>query len=348
VKARALPRSADAAPDLWAQVRSFANLHAAWRAARLGKRNRTAVARFAFDLEGELFALQQALDDGSYRHGAYRQFTLYERKPRLISAAPFRDRVVHHALIRVVEPLLDAGFSPFSFACRTGKGVHAAANHYQCLAGRHAYVLKLDVAGYFPSIHQGVVLAQLERRIADVRVLDLFHEVLASYASERGEGRGLPIGNLTSQVLANVHLDDLDHFIVEQLHVPGYLRYVDDLFLLHDCKAALWQAAEVIEAHLQGLGLALKPAATRMRRTSERVDVLGYLVTRNRRWLRNENGYRYRRRLRGLAQAYARGEIGLKDVRASVNAWVGHAKHADSRGLRQTVLGGVRFVRPTA
>ena len=132
--------------NLWPRIVTFDNLLRAWRRARQGKGDRREVARFALNLERELFTLRAELEAGNYLPGPYRQFTIYERKPRLISAAPFRDRVVHHALMNVVEPLLDPTFIPHSFACRKGYGVHRAVNYYQHAARRYAYALHLDVA----------------------------------------------------------------------------------------------------------------------------------------------------------------------------------------------------------
>ena len=195
--------------------------------------------------------LQQELAARDYHVGDYRQFTLYERKPRLISAAQFRDQVVHHALMNVIEAPLDRCFIFGSYACRKGKGVHAAVGRYQGWARRYPYALKLDVRRYFPSIDHVLLKQKLRRRIADARILELLDLIIDSAPATVDDSvyfigddlltplerhRGLPIGNLTSQFLANLYLDDLDHQIKEVLRVPAYLRYVDDLFLLGDTR----------------------------------------------------------------------------------------------------------------
>ena len=216
---------------VWSTVVSFENLLLAYRKARRGKGGSPDVALFTLNLERELFALQGQLRDGSYRPGGYRLFTLYERKPRQIAAAPFRDRVVHHALMNIIEPALDRSFIFDSYACRRGKGVHAAVARYQGWARRNAYVLKMDVAQYFPSIDHQLLKEKLRRRIKDRRVLALF-DVIIDTSPEVDripvyypgddlltplERRcGIPIGNLTSQFMANLFLDDLDHFIKQQ------------------------------------------------------------------------------------------------------------------------------------
>jgi retron-type reverse transcriptase len=344
---------------LWPRVLAFENLLAAHGKARLGKRQRPAVARFELDLEHNLFDLQRELTERSYRPGAYRLFEIYDRKPRRIAAAPYRDRVVHHALMNLVEPVLDRTFIADSFACRVGKGVHAAVGRYQAWARRYAYALKLDVRRYFPSIDHAILKAKLRHRIKDPGVLWLFDTIIDS-APDAGLGQtfpsddlvdlmqcrcGLPIGNLTSQFLGNLYLDDLDHHLKEVLRVPAYIRYVDDLILLDDSKSRLWAWHDQIDSFLARERLRLHPHKVQVLPTALGLDVLGYRVFPEYRRLRRDNGYRFRRHLRGLARGYAQGEISGDAVKASVAAWIGHVRHADSRGLRRAVLGSVVFRR---
>ena len=220
---------------LWPRVIAFDNLLSAFSKARRGKRNRAEVARFTLDLEPNLFALQRDLESGCYRPGAYRLFTIYERKPRLIAAAPFRDRVVHHALMNVIEPPLDRTFIHDCYACRRGKGAHAAVDRYQAWARRYGYALKLDVQQYFPSIDHGLLKEKLAQRIKDPLVLDLLGRIIdggpesacTALHSFPGDDlltplerrRGIPIGNLTSQFFANLYLDRFDHAVKQQLGV---------------------------------------------------------------------------------------------------------------------------------
>jgi len=163
---------------IWPRVVSFDNLLLAYRKARRGKGRNPDVARFALELEKELLCLQRELQDGSYQPGAYRLFRIYERKPRTIAAAPFRDRVVHHAVMNLVEPTLDRTFIHDSYACRRGKGVHAAVDRYQVWARRNAYALKMDVAQYFPTIDHEILKTKLRRRIKDARVLSLLERII--------------------------------------------------------------------------------------------------------------------------------------------------------------------------
>lgn len=344
---------------VWDAITGWDNLLLAFRKARRGKRDRAEVAWFACHLEPELLALQEELRSGRYQPGAYRQFTIYDRKPRVISAAPFRDRVVHHAVMNVIEPPLDRRFIDDCYACRKGKGVHQAVDRYQAYANRYTYVLKLDVQRYFPSIDHGLLLSMLERRIKDRKVLRLLQalihgspEVADAPVYFPGDDlftplehrRGIPIGNLTSQFFANLYLDDFDHWLKEQRQAPAYLRYVDDLLLLDDSKSRLWEQCAAIEARLGQLRLRLHGASKRhIQRSRHWVDVLGYRVRPDRRRLRNDNGHRFRRHLQRMAEQCRRGRLDAERMNAAVQSWIGHARHADTEGLRRAIFAGVEW-----
>ncbi len=346
--------------DLWPQLIGFDNLWRAWRQARRGKSRSPGAIAFELNLERELLALHRELDDGSYQPGAYRLFTLYERKPRPIAAAPFRDRVVHHAVMNVIEPPLDHTFIFDSYACRRGKGTHAAVDRYQRWAQRYPYVLKLDIQRYFPSIDHALLKAKLRRRIADPQVLSLLDRIIDGGPDIPGEPawfpgddllapaarrRGIPIGNLTSQFFANLYLDDLDHWLKEQRRVPAYLRYVDDMVLLADAKSALHDHHAALADHLNRDRLRLHPRKAQVSRPRDGLNLLGYVVYPHRRRLRNDNGLRFRRRLRRFARAYAEGRLSLADINPSVQAWLGHARHADTQGLCRDIFNAVPFIR---
>ena len=337
---------------------SLDNLYTAYCKARKGKRRRPDVAQFSLGLEQNLSVLQQELITGTYSPGAYRQFTVYERKPRLISVAPFRDRVVHHAVMHVLEPLLDQRFIPDTYACRKNKGVHRAVDRYQQFARDNAYVLKLDIARYFASIDRTILKQQLARRIKDKAVLELLYRIIDNGPATNEPVRffpgddlvtvserrcGLPIGNLTSQFFANLYLYEFDHWLKETQRVKGYLRYVDDLYLLGNDKQRLWDLRDAVAGKLQEIRLALHADKTQIYRTTECVDVLGYRLSRYRRRLRNDNGFRFRRRLRHMSSMYREGQIDWPTLNASVQSWIGHAKHAETAGLRETIVSRVSF-----
>ena len=347
---------------IWRQVVSFENLLSAYRKARRGKRERPEVARFGLDLEKELLSLQRELLAGDYHPGTYRLFTLYERKPRLIAAAPFRDRVVHHAVMNVIEPALDRTFLHDSYACRAGKGVHAAVARYQGWARRYAYVLKMDIAQYFPSVDHDLLRDKLRRRIKDKCVLALLDRIIdGSPAVDRtleyfpgddlltpiSRRTGIPIGNLTSQFFANLYLDDFDHYAKEVLHCKAYLRYVDDTVVLDDDKAKLGELRAVVRERLARDRLRLHPRKVQVSRVSEGLDLLGYLVYPHRRRLRNDNGHHFTRRLRRMAAMYAADRLDWAAIDASVQSWIAHACHADTWGLRRAIFSRIIFRRGT-
>jgi len=343
---------------LWPEIVAFDNLYAAWRKARRGKADRISVAAFGRDLEPELLRLVAELRDGSYRPGRYRLFTVYERKPRQIAAAPFRDRVVHHAIMNHLEPALDNSLIEDCYACRKGKGAHRAMRRYQAWSRRYPYAMKMDIASYFASIDHQILKSQLGRKLREQPLLDLLGRIIDSGPAPSAppqwfpgddlltpveRPRGIPIGNLTSQFLANFHLNGLDHFIKEVLRVPGYLRYVDDMILLGERKRDLWRWHGEIVQYLADLRLRLHPRKTRLAPVASGMDVLGYRVFPNRIELRNDNGHRFARKLRGMARAWSQDRYTLDDFKPSIASWVGHASHADSDGLRQRIFATTVF-----
>ncbi len=349
--------------NLYPSICSFENLYLAWRKARKGKRRRSEVAAFEYQLEANLLRLQAELVSHRYQPGAYRSFRIHEPKRRLISAAPFRDRVVHHALCNVIGPLLERGFIDDSYANRIGKGTHRALDRCTHFLRRYRYVLPCDVRQYFPSIDHEILHRRIARRIGDREALWLVDRILAS-----GEGvlaeeydmvwfpgddlfavnrpRGLPIGNLTSQFWANVYLDGLDHFVKRELRCPGYVRYVDDFLLFSDDRRTLHDWRSAVVQHMRGLRLTIHEERAQPRPVTEGVPFLGFLVFPDHRRLKRGKVVYYRRRLAHLREAYGAGRITLEDVNASVRAWVNHARYGDTYGLRRALLSAVAMPRP--
>ncbi|MCP4696445.1 MAG: RNA-directed DNA polymerase [Gammaproteobacteria bacterium] len=349
--------------NLWPQLVSFENLWLAWRKARKGKRSKAATIAFSLNLEAELLALQRELQNGSYCPGAYRLFTIYEGKPRTIAAAPFRDRVVHHALLNLIEAPLDRRFIHDSYACRKGKGVHKAVARYQEWAQRYRYALQMDVQQYFPSIDHDILRAKIARYIKDERVLALIDLIIAtSPPVERTpvyfpgndlftplqRRAGIPIGNLTSQFFANLYLNDLDHWLKDELGLPAYLRYVDDLIVPGDDKGRLIEIRGQVRDKLDTERLCLHPRKAHIVPTRCGLDVFGYRVYPEIRRLRNGNGHRFSCRLRRFAKLYAAGLARFEDFHPSVHSWIGHARHADTKNLREVLFSGIVFRRESA
>lgn len=347
---------------IWDTVTSFANLLRAYRTARRGKRSKRGVAEFGLNLERELLALQRALRERTYQPGEYRLFTIYERKPRVIAAAPFRDRVVHHEVMQVIEPLFDRTFLSDSYACRKGKGVHAAVARYQAWAQTYRYVLKMDVQQYFPSIDHELLKGKLRRRVTDASVLDLVDRIIDSSPrgvtapcyfpgddlfTPLGRKAGIPIGNLTSQFFANLYLDDFDQYIKQVLKVRPYLRYVDDMVALDHDKARLAEIRAAVRERLAIDRLQLHPHKAQVSPVADGLNLLGYVVYPSRRRLRSDNGHWFARKLRRMAEIYRVGRLAWDAVVASTQSWIGHAQHADTEGLRRVIFSQAVFTRGT-
>jgi len=218
--------------DLFDSVIAFENLYRAFRLAARGKQEQPEVVAWRYGLEGRLLDLQERLLAESYRFGPYCAFMVLDPKPRHIVAAPFEDRIVHHAVCNILEPIFERTFIFDSYACRKGKGTHPAVFRLQefMRSAPGGHVLQCDVRKYFQSVDHAVLKGLIRRKVKDHRLLRLMDSVIDSSPAnpEVGPGRGLPIGNLTSQLYANVYLDPLDHFVKEQLRGHRYVRYVDD------------------------------------------------------------------------------------------------------------------------
>ena len=343
---------------LFARIADFQALHAAARRAVKGKRKKPGAASFFANLERELLALERQLRACDYRPGRYAAFEVNDPKRRIVSAAPFRDRVVHHALCAVVQPILEAGFIDHTFANRVGKGTHRAIEVYERYRDRYAYVLRCDIYRYFPAIDHAILKSEFRRRVSCPSTLALLDLIVdASNPQEPvnlyfdGDDlfvpfqrrRGLPIGNLTSQFFANLYLDGFDHFVTEVLRAP-YLRYVDDFALFHNDPTVLSEWRLRIERCLVGRRLRLHPRKTMILSCSEPAQFLGFeLHADGRRRLPEDNVRRFRNRLRGLRDRWQAGTIGPNDVDARVGAWIAHAEHADTWRLRHAIFRGRRF-----
>jgi hypothetical protein len=322
--------------DAWQTITSFRNLQRAAKRAARGKAGTAGVARFLFRMEPELLRLQRELQDGAWRPGVPFLFEIEDPKPRTIAAAPFRNRVVHHALIDPIEDALDRRLVDQTFACRRGKGQHRALRYAQRLVRKSEWFLKLDVKSFFPSLVHDVVMATLGTVIGDARALALCERIVRAGGDE---GRGLPIGNLTSQWFANLVLGRLDGWLVEQVSALGYVRYMDDFVLFANDKHSLAQALVAIDAWLAAeLRLRLKPTATILAPVTQGLPFLGFRVYRGMRRLRPENLRRTRARLRQRRHQLEAGEVDEQQYADSVRAVVAHLRHGNTMQLRRRLF----------
>ncbi len=337
--------------ELYPQINTFANLLNAYYKARRGKRDKQQVFRFEFNFEDELLQLQEELRAQTYTPGAYHSFRLDDRKKRLVSAAPFRDRVVHHALCNIIEPIFERKFIFDSYANRKKKGTHRALDRAQDFSQKYKYALQGDIAQCFPSIDHAILFKILARPIADEQVLWLIEKILASGAEIHRDQyimqyfpdddlfavnrpRGLPIGNLTSQFWANVYLNELDQFVKRELKVKAYVRYVDDFVLFSNEKRVLWEWRAAIEKFLQTLRLVTHPRKTVVYPVHNGIPFLGWRVYPERRRLKRDNVCDFVERFRKLTRAYQTREIDFETLDRSTQAWIAHARHGNTKRLR--------------
>jgi RNA-directed DNA polymerase len=345
---------------LWAELSSLPHILRAAETAARGKRKRPDVAAFLMNLENEAVRLRRELLDGSYEHGSYFQFTIRDPKPRRISAAAFRDRVVHHALTAVLEPVFEKRFSRASYACRKGYGTHAALEAASAGARNCVYALRCDVAKYFDSIDHVVLKGLLENAIKCRATLQLAAKIVES--AEEPESppryfedddlfspwerrRGLPLGNQTSQFFANVYLNPLDQFVERQLQPCVYARYADDFVLFGDDKRELHAMRVEIERFLAGLRLRIHPGKSRVYRSCDGISFLGWRLFRERRRLAAGNVKRFRARLREMQAGYRDGDLEIDQISERIRAWIAHAAHGNTYRLREALLGQFAFVR---
>ena len=339
----------------FSRVVAWDNLLAAYRKASIGKRGRDSTARFEHHLADHLVELRDRLRQHRYEPGDYLNFYIHEPKRRKISAAPFRDRVVHHALCNVLEPQFESSFIHDSYANRQNKGTHRAVDRIQQFARRYAYVLRMDIVKHFPSVDHAILFDILAKNIREDDLLWLVQKIISSgtgvlrdeYTMAWFPGddlialtrpRGLPIGNLTSQFWSNCYLNPFDHFVKRELGCKAYLRYVDDFALFADSKKQLWRWKQAIIERLSGLRLTIHERAAQVIPVSVGIPWLGFVVYPNHRRVKARNVRNFSRRLRERWQAHCEGEISFAEFDTGVQGWINHVRFADSWGLRRHIL----------
>ncbi|MEW5939258.1 MAG: reverse transcriptase domain-containing protein [Chloroflexota bacterium] len=346
--------------NFYPEIHSLLNLWQAFKKAAAGRRMNPSVAQFEYNLENELVQLRDELENESYQPGGYRSFTVHEPKRRKISAAPFRDRLVHHALINVAGPMLERKFIFDSYANQVGKGTHKALDRCTHFLRQYQYILPCDVKQFFPSIDHQILRGILAKTIYDERAMGLIDKILKSgegiLSSEydlvhfpgddlfsRQRPRGLPIGNLTSQFWANVYLNELDQFVKRVLKARAFIRYVDDFVLFSNDQAEVHEWRAAIVDFLAGLRLTIHEGSASPRPCWRGVTFLGFIVFPDHRRLRPVKGYAFRRRWRHLADEVLAGSLTHDDLQIHAQAWVNHARYGDTWNLRRAILNSARF-----
>lgn len=323
------------------EAATFNKLLEAHKKARRGKREKKKVIQFELILEDELLNLEKELRSGTYKHGKYHTFQIYEPKERTIMASEYRDIVVHQWY---VENFIKSYFVPqfinTTYACIEGRGMHKASRDVQ-IAMRRAkdkwkcyYILKMDVTKYFKNIDKRILWNILKRKIKDRKLLWLTREILLST-----EGRlGLPLVNYTSQMFANIYLNELDQFIKHKLKCKYYFRYMDDMIILTQNKEmAQYCLKHITNFSENNLKLTLN-SKTKIFKDIQGVNFCGYKINERRMKIRNTSKTRMKRKLKNYTKLLKENKIILPEIQRSIAGWLGYVKHADSYNLRKSMF----------
>ena len=334
--------------DIFTQIVSVENLFAAWDEFRVGKMSKYDVQVFARTIETRLFELHRDLAVRKYRHAAYSAFRITDPKQRLIHKAVVRDRIVHHALFSVLNPIFEPTFIAHSFSCRVGKGTHKGVTVVEqilrsvsCNNTRPCFVLKCDISKFFASVDHSVLLRVVERRVRDERALELVREIISSFYSDFSntfDCKGLPLGNLTSQLFANIYMNEFDQFVKHKLHIQHYARYTDDFVIVSSDRLYLENLIPELQDFLtKKLGLQLHPHKTIIRKYSQGVDFLGYILFPYHRLVRSTTKRRMLARFSERVDEYANGTISETQLRQVASSYLGVLSHAHTHTLSEKI-----------
>jgi hypothetical protein len=334
---------------LWDGLIDFDQLYHAYTRARLGKRYHPDVLRYAANVEENLISLQNHLVWGSWSPGRPREFVVYEPKRRAIQAPPFADRVLHHAMVGMVEPIFERKFIHDSYACRRDKGTQRAVARVQQFirAARHrwgdgCYVVKADISRYFASIRHDVLMREFGRAISDRKLLDLWRVNCSGYGHD--DGIGIPVGALTSQLSANIVLNRLDHMVKDGIGLRYYVRYMDDFVAILPDKSQARAVLRDMTSIVNGLGLSMNPK-TAIHPWQRGIDFCGYRIWPTHILPRKRNIKRARRDFRTLAAKYSKGRESFSTVRNRVMSFLAYTKHCQANKTVEAILGDLVLTR---
>ncbi|MFH1294400.1 MAG: reverse transcriptase/maturase family protein [Candidatus Aenigmatarchaeota archaeon] len=352
--------------NLHGKICDIANIRNAYRKARKGKSSRGYVKKFDLKLDNNLMILKEELESLTYEPRPMRTFVLKDPKTRVITAPHFRDRIVHHAICNVLEPIFDRTFIHDSYACRKGKGTHSAIRRldkFKRIAscnGRRTrrakdsnmvtgFVLKCDIKQYFASIDHVILKSLFGKKIRDQGTMCLIDKILMCYHSD-AHGKGIPIGSLTSQLFANIYLDPLDYFVKHQLGAKYYVRYMDDFLIIHESKGKLIEWKKEISCFLKTIKIELHEEKSRVFPLHNGVCFLGYRIFYHHKLLK-KNAFRLlEKKLSNFRATGDRNFIYCEKTRQTLESWLAYADFANTYKIRERMVEttGLTFgARPT-
>lgn len=332
--------------NLYNQIIDPENLFSAWEGFRRGKGQREGFFTFEKNVESEIFRLHRELKSGRYRHGPYTGFFISDPKRRHIHKATVRDRVLHHAIMKILYPFYDKTFIHNSFSCRLGKGTHRGVEAIRSMARKVSrnhtapcYALKCDIEKFFDSVDHITLLTILKEKIKDERLLELLSGIIGSFKSGRStlfESKGIPIGNLTSQLLANIYMNVFDQYVKHILKVKYYARYTDDFIILSQDRKYLEGLIPVLSSYLAtALKISFHPGKVTITKYRQGIDFLGYVVFPHYTRLRKRTARRIERRLREKIAFYKEGKLEKGSLEATITTYLGLLSHADAYTFSQ-------------
>lgn len=334
--------------DLYWSIISPQTLFRAWEIFKSDKRNNPDVTEFELNLEQNIFDLYRDLKNETYKHGPYRGFWIHDPKLRRIHKATVRDRVLHHAVFYVLNRIFEPTFINDSYSCRIGKGTHKGmekvASMIRAVSKNHTHpclALKCDVRRFFDSIDHNTLLEILGKKVKDKKVFNLLYEIIESFETSRPnlfERRGVPIGNLTSQVFANIYMNEFDQFMKHKLKVKNYARYTDDFVIVSDNKAYLEGLLEPIREFLKSrLHLDLHPKKITLKKHIQGVDFLGYVILPHYIKLRTKTKRKIPKKIRQIVALYKSGQMNEVAMKSSLASYLGVLSHADTYEMTKSV-----------
>ncbi|MFH1867161.1 MAG: reverse transcriptase domain-containing protein [Patescibacteria group bacterium] len=334
--------------NIFEKIINLENLFLAWREFRRGKRSKLDVQKFEFKLEDNLFTIHDQLASGIYVNNPYVSFYITDPKLRHIHKASVRDRVINQAVFRVLYPIFDKVFAYDSYSCRDNKGLHKAVDRLELFLRRVSrnyqepvWVLKCDVKKFFDSVDQERLFGFICKRLFDRRALDLVERIISSFSVSAG--KGLPLGNVTSQLFANIYLNELDQFIKHQLRVKYYLRYCDDFIILDNGKKYLSGLIDKINEFLKNnLELELHPRKIIIRKYRQGIDYLGYVCLPHYRVPRTKTKRRILRVLVGKSYLVKQGRFSQTIFYSSLQSYFGVLKHCRGFKVKQQILSVIK------
>ena len=327
------------------------NIFEAWIEFRRGKRRKIDVQRFERHLEDNLYDLYFDLKNKTYKHSSYQSFYVHDPKQRHIHKASVRDRVVHHLLYTYLYEVFDKSFLYDSYSCRIDKGTHRGIVRLVKITRKISqnytkpcWVLKCDVKKFFASVDHEVLLKILEKKISDKTILWLLKEVTYSFHSYMGKGKGIPLGNLTSQVFANIYLNELDQYVKHVIKVKHYIRYADDFLFVSDNKKELEHYVQLVGEFLQNtLNLQLHPQKIILRKLNWGIDFLGYIVLPHYILPRTKTKKRMFKKLHSQIQLHKKGELAFEKLNQTTQSYLGYLSHSNSYNLTKELKNQIWF-----